>query len=566
MKKVLSIATALVIIVSLLVLPASAADAFTGTANPDHLVLSWTGSALTTQTFTWRTDTTVSASLVQYKAGNGVDLAAGTTQATGTVKLYKTDLGDENIHSVTATNLTPGTTYSYRVGDGTNWSAASTFTTATTNTTSFKFLVFGDPQPIYPLTSQQYAIWEKTITNAYAANPDAKFMNILGDISENGGSGAMWDKFFKATSAVLPKLPLMGVQGNHDTFSATYFPYVLPEGFRNQFSNPQNGPDIVKNSCYSYDYGTVHFVVLDSQQIEEGNLLKGADILTPQVNWLDQDLAAHKDATFTIVMMHKPIYYNVKERSNVELNVFVPVFDKYHVDLVVAGHDHVNKITYPMKANSPVGSTKDGTVYMIGGRSGEKWYDNAHQGVYDSFYYDPQEQPTYNVLSVNGTKLTIDVFKQDGTKITGYTIDKEGSTVINPGFSNYTRLSVCGQLMSWNQVPSAPYKDKVSGVWYVPIRAVVQSVNGSISWNPADSAISLTTGQTAVIKVGSTDATVNGKPVTLQYAPVMNSKNITFVAGDDLKTLCALASQTLSGMLPFNFRYDAALNLVLVDD
>jgi hypothetical protein len=94
---------------------------------------------------------------------------------------------------------------------------------------------------------------------------------------------------------------------------------------------------------------------------------------------------------------------------------------------------------------------------------------------------------------------------------------------------------------------------------------VVQSINGSATWNAADSTISIVTGQTAVIKIGSTEATVAGKPVTLKYAPTV-VKNLTFVAGDDLKTLCALASQTLSGMLPFNYRYDATLNMILVDD
>ena len=267
MKKVISIATALVIIISLLILPASAADAFTATAVPDHLVLSWTGDPATTQTFTWRTDTTATAGVVQYKAGASADLSTGASLVTGTFKLYETDLGKENIHTATATGLTPGTTYTYKVGDGTTWSAVSTFTTAAASVTSFKFLIFGDSQPNYPTTTY-YAPWKTTLTNAYAANPDAKFMVNMGDTSENGGSGAMWDKFFDAAKDVLPKLPEMAVQGNHDTFTAAYA-QMMPLGFRNQFTNPQNGPDVVKDSCYSYDYGAVHFVVLDSQQLEE---------------------------------------------------------------------------------------------------------------------------------------------------------------------------------------------------------------------------------------------------------------------------------------------------------
>ena len=571
MKKVFSIITALVIIVSIMVLPASAADTFTAAAAPDHLVLSWTGDPTTTQTFTWRTDTTVSASVVQYKAGASADLASGATQATGTVKLYETDLGKENIHAATVTSLTPGTTYTYRVGDGTSWSAKAAFTTAASNTTSFKFLVFGDAQPIYPLTTAQYDIWKQTLTNAYAKFPDAKFMINMGDTAENGGSGAMWDKFFEASKAVLPALPEMIVQGNHDCFTAAYA-QTAPYGMRNQFSTPANGPVTplgLEKSCYSYDYGSVHFVVLDSQILEEALAAAGggADILAPQLAWLDKDLAAHTSAAFTVVMMHKPIYYNVNTRANDELKAFIPVFDKYHVDIVMAGHDHQNAITYPMYNDSPVASQSKGTVYMTMGRSGEKYYTNAHKNVFDAFFYDTQDQPTYNTVSVSGGKLTVDMYKQDGTLLTSYAIDKSGSTSTPTaalGKSNYTRLSVCGNLLPVPQVSTNP--SQIDGVWYVPLRTVVQSVNGAVTWSAADSSVSVSMAKTAVIKLGSKDATVNGTPVTLKYAPTA-PKGVTLIAAEDVKNLLFLASGTIVGQInAFSYRYDAAVNMILLDD
>jgi 3',5'-cyclic AMP phosphodiesterase CpdA len=570
MKRVCSVFIAIVVIVSMLVLPASAADAFTGTAAPDHIVLSWTDSPATTQTFTWRTDTTTEASIVQYKVGANASLTAG-TEVKGTGHVYKTDLGDEYIHTATITGLIPDTTYTYRVGDGTNWSAANAFTTAAADTKNFKFFVFGDSQPIFPLTTVQYDIWKQTLTNAYAKFPDVKFMVNLGDTSENGGSGAMWDKFFEASKAVLPKLPEMVVQGNHDCFTAMYG-QMAPEGMRNQFTTPANGPVTplgLQNSCYSYDYGNVHFVVLDSQILEEALEAAGggADILAPQLSWLDKDLAAHSKAAFTVVMMHKPIYYNVNTRANDELKPFIPVFDKYHVDIVMAGHDHQCAITYPMKNDSPVSSAAQGTVYMVMGRSGEKYYTNAHRNVYDQFFYDTQDQPTYNVVSVSGQKLTVDMYKQDGSLITSYTIDKGGAgstpTAV-PGKSNYVRLSVCGNLLTVPQVSTAP--SQVGGVWYIPLKTAVQAVNGSVTWNAADATITIAMAKTAVIKIGSTEAAVNGVPVTLKYAPI-SQKGSALIAAEDVKNLLFLASGTIVGQVnAFSYRYDEALNMILLDD
>ncbi|MHB8119809.1 MAG: fibronectin type III domain-containing protein [Methanothrix sp.] len=89
------------------------------TGAPDHVTLSWTSNPKTTQTVTWRTDTTVNTGFVQY---NKRSVAAQ-------VSRLKTDLGDENIYTATLTGLMPGARYYYRVGDGKNWSPRYSFTT-----------------------------------------------------------------------------------------------------------------------------------------------------------------------------------------------------------------------------------------------------------------------------------------------------------------------------------------------------------------------------------------------------------------------------------------------------
>ena len=51
--------------------------------------------------------------------------------------------------------------------------------------------------------------------------------------------------------------------------------------FRAEFALPQNGPEGLKGEVYSFDYGPVHCVMLDTQtKLEE------------QATWLEGDLAA----------------------------------------------------------------------------------------------------------------------------------------------------------------------------------------------------------------------------------------------------------------------------------
>ena len=92
------------------------------TAVPDHVTLSWISDPTTTQTVTWRTDSTVGTGVVQY--GTDRELKDNKTgSVTAQVSKLKTDLGNENISTATLTNLKPGTQYYYKVGDGKkNWS------------------------------------------------------------------------------------------------------------------------------------------------------------------------------------------------------------------------------------------------------------------------------------------------------------------------------------------------------------------------------------------------------------------------------------------------------------
>ncbi len=99
---------------------------------------------------------------------------------------------------------------------------------------------------------------------------------------------------------------------------------------------------------YSYDYGNVHFVCLNSE-INDG-------VFDEEVNdmatWLTNDLQASTNADWTIVYFHHPIYSaGSKEKRNTLLTDMesdmeamithvAPILDQFEVDLVLSGHNH----------------------------------------------------------------------------------------------------------------------------------------------------------------------------------------------------------------------------------
>jgi acid phosphatase type 7 len=386
------------------------------TVVPDHIALSWTADPSTTMTITWRTDPSVTSAFVQYQ--KGAILSGSAEKQKADSRDFGTDLGAARLFTSTLVKLTPNTRYAYRVGDGEHWSDTKSFTTADPKSRSFKFLIFGDSQSAVT-GDMPYGIWRETVHKAYSANPDARFMVNVGDLVDVGQSGAHWNAWFAAATGVLDSIPEMPVVGNHECFGSGG--WARPEYWVAQFSLPQNGPEGLKTQAYSYDYGPAHFVVLDSQGDEQK---KDGDILKLQSDWLDADLGA-SNAVWKIVFFHKTPYGSMAKRTNDSVKAaFCPVLDKHHVDLVFNAHDHGVARTYPMKNGARVEKTSQGTVYYVSGRSGQKSYQNLEKMDYNSFFYNPLDQPNYLIVDVTDMKITVHAKKQDGTALDSYSIEK----------------------------------------------------------------------------------------------------------------------------------------------
>jgi hypothetical protein len=390
------------------------------TGIPDHITLTWTDNPATTQTITWRTNTSVKSGLAQYAQGATIPDTA--PQVVAEPHDLQTDLGEYRVFTAVLTKLSPKTTYSYKVGDGKTWSERHTFVTADPGAHSLKLLVFGDSQS--GVAEPIYGPWATTVHNAFNANPDAQFVVNVGDLVELGASEAHWDAWFAAAQGIIDTIPEMAVEGNHETYSYFFGPTgSKPRLWSGQFALPQNGPEELKGQVYSFDCGPAHFVVLDSQQAEEQG--QQGTMLQQQASWLERDLSASR-ATWKIAFFHKTPYDLKPSRHSPEVRTaFCPVFDKYHLDIAFCGHDHGVARTWPVNADRAVAKPSQGTVYYVAGRSGRKTYDDLLSKPLHAFFLNPQREPVYLVVEIADQRLTVKTCGQGGSLIDEFFIDKK---------------------------------------------------------------------------------------------------------------------------------------------
>jgi hypothetical protein len=312
-------------------------------------------------------------------------------------------LNDPIVHRHTAVirGLAPGTTYVYSVGDGSqeNWTELAEFTTAPDRAQPFSFIYMGDAQ-------NGLDRWGTLVRNAFRSRPDAAFYLMAGDLVNRGAERNDWDSLFHNATGVFDRRTLVPAIGNHECQGGR------PKLYLDQLTLPRNGPPgLEPERVYSFEYANALFVVLDSN-------------LDPaqQAPWLERTLANTK-ATWKFAVYHHPAYASGGNRDNPELRqAWTPIFDKYHLDLALQGHDHAYLRTYPLKAHQRVSSPKEGTVYVIS-VSGTKMYQQPKR---DYTEVGMTNVATYQVLDIqiSGNRLVYRAYDIDGKQRDELVIEK----------------------------------------------------------------------------------------------------------------------------------------------
>ncbi len=158
-----------------------------------------------------------------------------------------------------------------------------------------------------------------------------------GDLAYDSGTAAQLDRaVFRVYGPLLRSFAMFPIAGNHEYGTDAAAPFL------HAFVLPENGAPDALERWYSFDWGDVHFVGLDTEQIGP-----------TQAAWLEADLMSNR-LPWTVVFGHRPAFSSGEHGSDDEFREhFVPVLERYQVPLVLSGHEHnyertkvLNGVTY----------------------------------------------------------------------------------------------------------------------------------------------------------------------------------------------------------------------------
>ena len=271
--------------------------------------------------------------------------------------------------------LRPGATYGYAVTADNDRNAAdpfsATFRTAPEGRAAFRFTSFGDltaPSPPRAGSASQ---------SAYAIGAVETFQPLFhllnGDLAD-----ADFATNLQASAANRPWLP---VPGEHEAEPAERQRAL--GSYLARYSLPGNGVTGFEGRWYDFRVGTAAFLCLSGGDVQRG-YSGGA-----QTRWLEAALAAaRRDASidWVVIQLHQCACSSGLD-GDADLGIrqqWLPLFDRYEVDLVLCGHSRGYERSFPIRGvdsvdtlrphpvttvDSGVFDTSQGTVHLVLGRA-----------------------------------------------------------------------------------------------------------------------------------------------------------------------------------------------------
>ena len=194
----------------------------------------------------------------------------------------------------------------------------------------------------------------------------------------------------------------------------------MPLAYLHYFQLPEGAPEKYKNQFYSFDYGDVHFIVLNNLMREMEQFQP--DMLQEQLAWFRADMEKTKKK-WKIVLMHKDVLrYGFLTRKtprtegiSEEGKLLMPLFDQYGVDVVLTAHLH----TYRNRGRIYNFARSDkGPLYILTGVAGDVRYPNLGKRHSLDVALAPQpETNNYLVMEADSDQLKFSCYLPDGTKV-----------------------------------------------------------------------------------------------------------------------------------------------------
>lgn len=273
----------------------------------------------------------------------------------------------------------------------------------------FTFIQVSDQQGF---NWDEYQVW-KYAAEYISQNHEFDFLVNTGDMTQNGNRLNEWIDYFNSKETLNGKEEMATI-GNNDLCPKVV--YALGDGgdsskinfaninFFYTFEMDEDNPPIFGEgnvfygyipSIYSFNYGNVHFMCLNSEISEktETDILGIVDnkgIIYEKVKeWCERDIENHSDAQWKIAYCHEmPFtiitdavmdgFYNPEKNDGLEvstgdkrggsrININTKKANEYWfsqfcqnngISLVMGGHKHTQAITWPIKENVVDGTVK----------------------------------------------------------------------------------------------------------------------------------------------------------------------------------------------------------------
>lgn len=321
-------------------------------------------------------------------------------------------------------NLRAGSAYVYGAWhDGADPELAS-FRTAPAGRSAFVFTSFGDqgtptvgkrytpppgtsiPNPPYvndnlgsPAAADTTAGVERVQPLFHLFNGDLCYANLSQDRVRT------WWDFWDNNTRSARNRPWMPAAGNHENELGNG--PIGYEAYQTYFSLPKTGGQAheFRGLWYAFTAGSVRFISLGADDVcyqDGGNSYVRGYSHGAQTAWLENELATARDGQdidWVVVCMHQVVISTADRFNGADLGIrqeWVPLFDRYGVDVVVCGHEHHYERSHPVRGQqanatlTPVPAstrtdlvdTTRGTVHMVLGGGGTSVPSNG-------LFFDP---------------------------------------------------------------------------------------------------------------------------------------------------------------------------------
>ena len=401
--------------------------------------------------------------IIRWKTNAGTDSRLRYGMNSTNLDLWVDILSLKTEHEVTLKDLVPNTKYFYSVE--TTMEVLSSgpdqyFVTAPPIGTKKKsrIWILGDSG-----TADENAVAVRDAFYKLSENTHTDLWVMLGDNAYSSGTDAEYQTaVFNMYPNMLKKSVLWPAFGNHDSYSANS--KTQTGVFYDVFTLPANaeagGSASGTEAYYSFDYANIHFICLNSHDIDRS-------ATGEMCSWLQDDLSATAQE-WVIAYWHHPAYTKGSHDSDTEIQLIemreniLPILEEGGTDLVFYGHSHAYERSYLIDGH--YGNSSHLLDEMILD-SGDGRNDGSGAYIKPSSHLSPHEGTVYFTAGssgqVSGGTLDHPVMYISQNKLGSVILDIEGYradiTFIDNNEDSLDYLTLFKGPPVWSDIPDTSF-------------------------------------------------------------------------------------------------------------